>query len=322
MGVTTESRGGSPADRRAHPAAPSPGRVDQLHRPFTVVGDASEMSALPSTPARDADRVPSDLRRELGGVTPEAPAPPLVSRAAGAAAASAARCDPCSRAATEPAQLAEPKPRTILVFASAEPGAELIGELRRRRVDADTEVLVVAPALASRLGFWTNDDRWQRCAGEVVARTTRMLAAAGIASRGRIGDADPLQALEDVLRSESVAELIVAHGTAERASRLQRELLRRAGERRVVPTTMLEATGGAPSDAGRRWKRRHARLATAVLLALLLVLVLAAAGSASGRLLVALALPLGIVALNVGPKLAAVAAVWLVVRRRRRRGRA
>lgn len=279
------------------------------------------MTALPSTPARDADRAPSDLRRELGGATREAPAPPLVPRAAGAAA-SAARCDPGSRATPEPAQLAAPKPRTILVFASAEPGAELLGALRRSRMDADTEVLVVAPALASRLGFWTNDDRWQRRAGEVVARTTRMLAAAGIASRGRIGDADPLQALEDVLRSESVAELIVAHGTAERASRQQRDLLRRAAERRVVPATTLEAPGGAPSGAGGRWRRRHARLATAVLLALLLVLVPAAVGSVSGRLLAALALPLGIVALNVGPKLAVVAAVWLVVRRRRRHGAA
>lgn len=218
------------------------------------------------------------------------------------------------RAATSPG-------RTILVFATAEPGAELIAELRSRGLDAESEVLVVAPALAPRIGFWTNDDRWWRRAEEIVARTTRMLAAVGIASRARVGDADPLQALDDAFRSENVAELIIAHSAAERASWLELDLLGRAGERYAVPITKLEASEGTSSDAGRRWRRRRGRLAAAVLLGLPSVLALAAVGSGSGRLLVAIGLVLGIVAVNVGPKLAAVVAVWLVVRRRRSQSR-
>lgn len=212
---------------------------------------------------------------------------------------------------------------TILVFASAEPGAELIGELHGRCVDAETEVLVVVPALASPIGLWTNDDHWRRRADEIVARTTSMLAAAGIASRGQVGDPDPLQALDDAFRSEEVVELIIVHSAAGRTSPLERDLLRCSGGRYAVPVTALEAPEGTPAGAGEGWGRRHGRLATAAFLAVLSALVLAAIASGSGRLLVASALVLAIIAVNVGPKLVAIAAIWLVVRRgHSRRGRA
>jgi hypothetical protein len=90
-------------------------------------------------------------------------------------------------------------------------------------------VQVVAPALNSRLRYWLSDeddaraeaeDRLQRC----VAR----LRAAGVSASGRIGDADPLQAIADALALRPVDEVLIATHPEGASHWLERDLVSRA----------------------------------------------------------------------------------------------
>ena len=71
-------------------------------------------------------------------------------------------------------------------------GPELEGET--------TQVLLLAPALNSRLRHWLSDDDAARSAARSrVQLSLRRLADCGIRAEGVIGDADPMQAIEDSL---------------------------------------------------------------------------------------------------------------------------
>jgi len=84
-------------------------------------------------------------------------------------------------------------------------------------VDAaeDAEVLVVAPALNSKIRFLASDpDPAIRRAEEVAAETAERLGEAGIDAAGDTGESDPLQAIEDALVTFDADEIVVCthHG--------------------------------------------------------------------------------------------------------------
>jgi hypothetical protein len=61
-------------------------------------------------------------------------------------------------------------------------------------------VLVVAPALNSRLRHWLSDeDEARRRAEERLAAFLDRIARSGVDAEGRVGDADPLLAIADAL---------------------------------------------------------------------------------------------------------------------------
>jgi hypothetical protein len=100
------------------------------------------------------------------------------------------------------------EPRKVLIVAT-DPADEV--ELPFRAVDGELDVLVVAPALNSRVRRWCSDDReaLQR-ASENLGSWVLALERIGIRARGRIGDADALQAIEDELARFPADELVVA----------------------------------------------------------------------------------------------------------------
>jgi hypothetical protein len=64
----------------------------------------------------------------------------------------------------------------------------------------DADVLVIAPALNSRLRHWLSDEDEARRRAEVRADAcVEQLVLRGAHANGRIGDADPLQAIADAL---------------------------------------------------------------------------------------------------------------------------
>ena len=82
------------------------------------------------------------------------------------------------------------------------------------------EVLVIAPALNSRLRHWlSDDDAARRYAAERVEACVDRLESLGVRARGRIGDADPLQPIADALPTFAADEIVIA-AEAERSSRL------------------------------------------------------------------------------------------------------
>ncbi|MFQ5426486.1 MAG: hypothetical protein ACE5EV_05360, partial [Gaiellales bacterium] len=93
--------------------------------------------------------------------------------------------------------------RRLLVLANETLlGAPLHAEIRSRLRAPRGAVLVVAPALNSRLRHWTSDsDEALAAARERLSLSLASLEQVGIAARGQVGDDDPLQALEDALRT-------------------------------------------------------------------------------------------------------------------------
>ena len=75
----------------------------------------------------------------------------------------------------------------------------------------DAEVFVVAPALNSRLRHWLSDDGGaRRVAGERLAACLDRLERTGLHATGRVGDADPLQAVADTLPTFAADEIVIA----------------------------------------------------------------------------------------------------------------
>lgn len=100
----------------------------------------------------------------------------------------------------------------------------------------DGEVLVVAPALNSWLRHWLSDeDDARRRAAERVAALVDRLEGRGAQVEGRVGDADPLTAISDALRTFAADEIVVA-AKSERSPRLVEELVSRARTRFALPT--------------------------------------------------------------------------------------
>ena len=75
----------------------------------------------------------------------------------------------------------------------------------------DAEVLVVAPALNSRLRRWLSDEDDARHRAEQLAGAfVDLLTRGGVHAEGRVGDADPLLAIADALPTFPADEIIVA----------------------------------------------------------------------------------------------------------------
>jgi GABA permease len=101
--------------------------------------------------------------------------------------------------------------RRILVVADGRVGDDLLREeVRRRTEGVDAEVLVVAPGLARSDRFDAAAETARTDASQRVDETVAALSEAGIAAWGTVGDADPLRALREALRTFQADELIVA----------------------------------------------------------------------------------------------------------------
>ena len=112
--------------------------------------------------------------------------------------------------------------------------AEGVVDEVRYRAGEGGEVLVVAPALArTRLEHWLTSDleRRQVEAGTRLESSIAAFTAAGLSARGHLGDADPLQALDDALRIFDPDEVVISTHPHRRSNWLERNVVRRARER-------------------------------------------------------------------------------------------
>jgi GABA permease len=75
------------------------------------------------------------------------------------------------------------------------------------------------------------------------------LRAAGIEAQGEIGDDDPLQAIEDALRTFGADEIIVATHPEESATWLERHVVERARERFALPIAQVVIRAEAVSSS-------------------------------------------------------------------------
>jgi hypothetical protein len=97
-------------------------------------------------------------------------------------------------------------------------------------------VLVVAPALNSRLRRWLSDEDGARSqAMERMVAHVEELERRGIQAEGRVGDADPLLAVADALRTFPADSIMIAAGP--HSSHLAESLAERMRKRFALPTS-------------------------------------------------------------------------------------
>jgi hypothetical protein len=150
-------------------------------------------------------------------------------------------------------------PRRILVIANETCAARGVVDEVRYRGGEGAEVVVIAPALArGRLEHWLSGDseRRQSEAATRLEESVRAFEAAGMNARGTLGDADPLQALDDALRVFEPDEIVISTHPPARSNWLERQVVRKARERYPQPITHVvvdllhEST--STDDGGRR----------------------------------------------------------------------
>jgi hypothetical protein len=128
--------------------------------------------------------------------------------------------------------------RILVVANETVAGRALRGVVVERAIADDADVLVVCPALNSRIRHWTSDEDEAR--GRAQERLDESLAAlsqAGVEARGEVGDDDPLQAIEDALRTFGADELVISTHPPGRSNWLEKDVLERASERFDLPIT-------------------------------------------------------------------------------------
>src|SRR6266850_1039945 len=128
--------------------------------------------------------------------------------------------------------------RILVVANETVGGPELLSEIRERSAGHKTRVLVVCPALNSPLRHWVSDEDEARAKAQ--ARLDQSLAsmrAAGLAADGEIGDGDPIQAIEDAVRTFRPDELVISTHPVGRSHWLERGVVEKARERFALPVT-------------------------------------------------------------------------------------
>jgi len=132
----------------------------------------------------------------------------------------------------------EPTHKVLVIANETVGGDELLALLGTRSIDVDEQVLLVCPALNSRVRTWTSDEDPARAgAQERLDASLTRLADAGVSARGEIGDGDPLQALEDALREFPADEIVVSTHPPGRSHWLEQGVVEQARQRYDVPIT-------------------------------------------------------------------------------------
>jgi hypothetical protein len=175
---------------------------------------------------------------------------------------------------TSSAKSAKPGKRQILVVVNETvEGAALRDVIKPLSASQPpAEVLVIAPALNSRLRYWLSDeDEARRSAALRLKASLERLGTLGIAADGRVGDADPLQAIADALHEFRAQEILIATHRERHSNWLTRDLVGRARRRFSQPVVHVldqltgeSETGGRRGRSGRRVAARRVHGANGV----------------------------------------------------------
>src|SRR4051794_41500206 len=134
-------------------------------------------------------------------------------------------------------------PRRVLVVATTHVSDEGARTRVRDHAGEDAEVLVVAPAsTVSPLQWLANDEDAARAeAAERAERVAGDLPTDAVETR--VGDVDPVTAIEDALRTFPADEILVVTRPDDDATWLEQGTGRAALERFALPVTQLVVGG-------------------------------------------------------------------------------
>jgi nucleotide-binding universal stress UspA family protein len=117
-------------------------------------------------------------------------------------------------------------------------GAPLLDKIKQLASSTDQTAMVhvVSPALNSPLRHLASDEDTARAAAhERLENSLGKLREEGIEASGEVGDGDPLQAIEDALRTFGADQIVISTHPEGRSNWLERGLVTQARERFAVP---------------------------------------------------------------------------------------
>jgi hypothetical protein len=133
---------------------------------------------------------------------------------------------------TAPPRVGQPHERRIIVLAQVPVPDEFLPTV----CDRADRVLVVSSADAPPMRLWASDlDRAWHDARRRVDATVSLLRTVHANADGKVGDSDPLQAIEDALRTFGGDEIVVSTSADERNEAMVAQIR----ERFVLPVTHL-----------------------------------------------------------------------------------
>ncbi len=137
-----------------------------------------------------------------------------------------------------PSQSAEGEVRILVVANETVGGRELFAILKQKSEGVDERVLVVCPALNSQVRHWASDEDGARAAAQQrLDASLARLRREGIQADGEVGNGDPLQAMEDALRTFGADEIVISTHPEGRSNWLERNVVGAARDRFDVPIT-------------------------------------------------------------------------------------
>jgi hypothetical protein len=130
-----------------------------------------------------------------------------------------------------------PDEHRVLVIANETVAGRALRERITQAAEGQrTRVLVVCPALNSPLRHWASDEDGARAAAQDrLEASLAELRYAGVDAAGEVGDGDPLQAMEDALRTFGADEVVISTHPEGRSHWLERGVVEAARERFTVP---------------------------------------------------------------------------------------
>jgi hypothetical protein len=136
-----------------------------------------------------------------------------------------------------------PEPTRILVVANQTASSPaVIDELTWRTRQGSVDLLLLVPALNSRVRHWLSDsDRAVQIARQRGEHARSVIAAHGIPVSVEIGDSVPILAIADTLSRFDADEILISTLVAHRSHWLERDLINESRRRFSLPVIHIVA---------------------------------------------------------------------------------
>ena len=137
--------------------------------------------------------------------------------------------------------------RLLLVANRTCPCPALPAQVLEHVGDRNGHVLVLAPALNSRLRHWVSDvDDAIEAAQERMSGVIEKLSGYHLTVTGEVGDADPMQAIDDALVTFPANRIMISTWPTGASNWLEKDLPGRAAERFGLPIHHVVSPYDAP----------------------------------------------------------------------------
>jgi hypothetical protein len=133
-----------------------------------------------------------------------------------------------------------------LVVATVPVDGDVLRDRVQEHAGEDAEVRIVAPAsdLSPLQWLATDEDEAREEAAEIAEEAERAVQREAGVVETEVGDADPVQAIEDALRQFPAEEVLVVTRPGDKAGWLEEDAAAEASERFGIPVTHLVLNGG------------------------------------------------------------------------------